>query len=153
MTDRSNCISWYVCITFCYDRTNEVSCRLARHTSRRSRTSQILKAMRLLTCSSLTLHDRDIGACEQLSLLFTSSTLTYLAFSVGRVDDVITLGSGEKIVPLAQENFLATRPTVQGAIMFGRGKSEPGILLEPTPEHAFDPKDAKRLVEYRNNIW
>lgn len=66
---------------------------------------------------------------------------------------MIILGSGEKIVPLAQENFLSSRLIIQGAVMFGRGKSEPGVILEPTPEFAFDPVDETKLAEYRNIVW
>lgn len=67
---------------------------------------------------------------------------------------MITLSSGEKIVPLAQENFLSTRSFIQGAVMFGRGRNEPGVLLEPRPECAtFEPGDMQKLAEFRNLVW
>ncbi len=37
--------------------------------------------------------------------------------------------------------------------MFGRSKFQPGILILPAPEEAFDPSDTARLVEYRSRIW
>ncbi|PCH35038.1 acetyl-CoA synthetase-like protein, partial [Wolfiporia cocos MD-104 SS10] len=40
---------------------------------------------------------------------------------VGRADDVIVLGSGEKTVPILQENHIGVHPWVAGAVMFGRG--------------------------------
>ncbi|TCD69319.1 putative NRPS-like protein biosynthetic cluster [Steccherinum ochraceum] len=86
-------------------------------------------------------------------LLIPHPTKPGLWHVIGRVDDVIILGSGEKIVPLAQESFLSTRPMLQGAVMFGRGRHEPGVLLEPTPEHAFDPADLVRLAQFRNQVW
>ena len=72
---------------------------------------------------------------------------------MGRVDDVIVLGSAEKIVPLAQEGYIEAIPYINGATMFGRGRDQPGILLELKPEHAFDPQDEAALVKFRNKIW
>ena len=37
--------------------------------------------------------------------------------------------------------------------MFGRGKFQNGVLIEPTEEEAFDPKDVKALEAFRNSIW
>ncbi|KAH8103378.1 hypothetical protein BXZ70DRAFT_1055180, partial [Cristinia sonorae] len=72
---------------------------------------------------------------------------------IGRIDDVIMLASGEKIVPLDQENYLYTRPMLQGAVMFGRARNEPGVLLEPSPDYSFDPNDQVKLEEFRNKVW
>ncbi|CAL1703594.1 unnamed protein product [Somion occarium] len=72
---------------------------------------------------------------------------------VGRKDDVIVLGTGEKVVPIPQEGHIGSVPFVAGAVMFGRGKNEVGILIETKPEHAIDPNDESALVEFRNKIW
>ncbi|TCD64926.1 putative PKS/NRPS-like protein biosynthetic cluster [Steccherinum ochraceum] len=72
---------------------------------------------------------------------------------VGRSDDVIVLGSGEKIVPLPQEGYLASLPFVQGAVMFGRGQTQAGVLIEPRPDFAIDPNDEEALTAFRNKIW
>lgn len=37
--------------------------------------------------------------------------------------------------------------------MFGRGRFQNGVLIEPKPEFAFDPSDPKKLEEFRNMIW
>lgn len=37
--------------------------------------------------------------------------------------------------------------------MFGRGQTQNGVLVDPTPEYAFDPEDEEKLVEFRNKIW
>ena len=37
--------------------------------------------------------------------------------------------------------------------MFGRGKFNAGILVDPKPEYKFDPRDTKKLAEFRNLIW
>ncbi len=42
---------------------------------------------------------------------------------------------------------------ISGAVMFGRGNFQPGVLGQPSPEYAFNPKDMKRLADYRSLIW
>ena len=37
--------------------------------------------------------------------------------------------------------------------MFGRGKFQNGVLIEPTEAYVFDPSDVKKLEAYRNKIW
>ena len=38
-------------------------------------------------------------------------------------------------------------------LMFGQGKFQNGVLIEPKPEYKFDSQDAKKLEEFRNKIW
>lgn len=44
-------------------------------------------------------------------------------------------------------------PRVRSSLMFGRGKFNAGILVDPQPEYAFDPVDEAKLIEFRNLIW
>lgn len=37
--------------------------------------------------------------------------------------------------------------------MFGRGRFQNGILIEPQDEFAINPKDTKQLEDFRNKIW
>ncbi|SJL02274.1 uncharacterized protein ARMOST_05600 [Armillaria ostoyae] len=37
--------------------------------------------------------------------------------------------------------------------MFGRGKYQVGVLVEPGPQFSFDPVDEIKLAEFRNLIW
>ena len=37
--------------------------------------------------------------------------------------------------------------------MFGREKTQTGVLLELSKEQAFDPNDQSKLVAFRNKIW
>jgi hypothetical protein len=37
--------------------------------------------------------------------------------------------------------------------MFGRGRFNPGVVIDPKPEFAFDPKDQEKLAEFRTEIW
>ncbi|EKM50221.1 uncharacterized protein PHACADRAFT_153694 [Phanerochaete carnosa HHB-10118-sp] len=71
----------------------------------------------------------------------------------GRKDDVIVLGSGEKVVPIPQEGLIASSPMVHGAVMFGRARNQCGVLVEPSEGHAIDTNDAVALSVFRNMIW
>lgn len=37
--------------------------------------------------------------------------------------------------------------------MFGRGKFNPGVIIEPKPEFRFDPADQEKLTEFKSMIW
>ncbi|CCM01516.1 uncharacterized protein FIBRA_03572 [Fibroporia radiculosa] len=71
----------------------------------------------------------------------------------GRADDQIMLANGEKTNPGPIENALARDPHVKAAVMFGRGRLQNGVIIEPAPEHAFDPNDTSRLQSFRETIW
>jgi acyl-coenzyme A synthetase/AMP-(fatty) acid ligase len=73
---------------------------------------------------------------------------TYRTLSTGRVDDVLILTSGENVVPAPMENIIMSSPLVSGALIFGRGRNQVGVLLEPRPDVQVDD-----LVEFRNKIW
>ena len=44
-------------------------------------------------------------------------------------------------------------PHVHGSVMFGRGKFQNGVLIEPSEDYQIDPSDTKQLEAYRNKIW
>ncbi|KAF7968306.1 hypothetical protein HWV62_2396 [Athelia sp. TMB] len=67
---------------------------------------------------------------------------------VGRLDDVLILASGENVVPAPTENTLMSSPLVSGAVVFGRGRNQVGILLEPNSR----VKD-NDVAEFRNRVW
>ncbi|KII84556.1 hypothetical protein PLICRDRAFT_117723 [Plicaturopsis crispa FD-325 SS-3] len=71
---------------------------------------------------------------------------------VGRVDDVITLASGEKTVPGPMEAVIRSSPLVEEAVMFGREHNQVGVIVEPH-NYEVDPADEKQLAEFRNKIW
>ena len=37
--------------------------------------------------------------------------------------------------------------------MFGRGRFQNGVLIDPKPPFAFDPKDEAKLEAFRELIW
>ncbi|KAK0190676.1 hypothetical protein F5146DRAFT_1137503 [Armillaria mellea] len=55
--------------------------------------------------------------------------------------------------PGKEENMLNQDPHVLAAVMFGRGKYQVGVLVEPEPQFSFDPMDESKLAEFRNLIW
>ncbi|SRR5258707_1105758 len=89
----------------------------------------------------------------------------------GRKDDQIMLSTGEKTNPGPLgitaptrswccvclyhflEGILAQDPHVLSAVMFGRGRFQNGVLIDPKPEFAFDPKDEAKLENFRALIW
>ncbi|TCD61298.1 putative NRPS-like protein biosynthetic cluster [Steccherinum ochraceum] len=70
-----------------------------------------------------------------------------------RVDNQIIHSTGEKTNPSPLESILNQDPRVRSSLMFGRGKFNAGILVDPRPEYAFDPVDEAKLVQFRNDIW
>lgn len=60
---------------------------------------------------------------------------------------------GEKVVPTPHELRITAHPMVSGAVVFGRGRNECGMLIEPKPEYAVDSSDEDAVTAFRNNIW
>ncbi|OAX33021.1 acetyl-CoA synthetase-like protein, partial [Rhizopogon vinicolor AM-OR11-026] len=71
----------------------------------------------------------------------------------GRVDDVLILSSGEKTVPGPMENIIGASRYVNGTVMFGRGRNQVGILIEPRPGYEIDVDDETQLADFRNRVW
>ncbi|KAL6719407.1 hypothetical protein ACLMJK_003647 [Lecanora helva] len=51
--------------------------------------------------------------------------------AIGRKDDMIVLATGEKVIPHVLESSLSESECVKGAIAFGDGQFELGVLVEP----------------------
>lgn len=51
------------------------------------------------------------------------------------------------------ESILCQDPRVQAAVMFGRGRFQNGVIVQPKVDYVFDPSDEAELVEFRNTIW
>ena len=51
------------------------------------------------------------------------------------------------------EKILGDDPHVSGAVVFGQGRFNCGVLVCPKAEWAFDPADEEKLAEYRARIW
>ncbi|KAG8908187.1 hypothetical protein FRB99_008730 [Tulasnella sp. 403] len=71
----------------------------------------------------------------------------------GRADDQIMLSSGEKTNPGPIESILCKDPFIDSAIMFGRGRFQNGVIIQPKPQFQFDPSDEEKLAAFRSAIW
>ncbi|KAI0632701.1 acetyl-CoA synthetase-like protein [Trametes polyzona] len=69
----------------------------------------------------------------------------------GRADDQIILSTGEKTNPVPIEAILLQDPHVHAALMFGRGRFQNGVIIQP--KELFDPSDDAALEAFRNVIW
>lgn len=94
-----------------------------------------------------------IDAYATSDLLTPHPTKPGLWTIYGRSDDQIMHSTGEKTNPGPLENILNRDPHVQSAVMFGRGRFNAGVIVDPRPEFKFDPEDAEKLAEFRNLIW
>ncbi|KAI0718411.1 acetyl-CoA synthetase-like protein [Cerioporus squamosus] len=70
---------------------------------------------------------------------------------LGRADDQIILSTGEKTNPIPLETIISQDPNVQAALMFGRGRFQNGVIVQP--KEPFDPTDEETLEAFRNKIW
>ncbi|KAK4174324.1 hypothetical protein QBC36DRAFT_243638 [Triangularia setosa] len=66
---------------------------------------------------------------------------------LGRVDDVIVLKTGEKIMPRTLEDLLTADANVKTAVCVGQGRFEMAVLVEPSPSATID------LEVLREHIW
>ncbi|EGG05932.1 uncharacterized protein MELLADRAFT_116677 [Melampsora larici-populina 98AG31] len=72
---------------------------------------------------------------------------------VGRVDDQIMLSNSEKTNPGPMEAIMSFNPAIKSALMFGRGKPQNGVILEPEESHAIDITNEEAMEAYIDLIW
>ncbi|KAH9825154.1 hypothetical protein DFH28DRAFT_942970 [Melampsora americana] len=72
---------------------------------------------------------------------------------VGRVDDQIMLSNSEKTNPGPMEAILSFNPVIKSALMFGRGKPQNGVIIEPEEACAIDVTNNEAVVAYIDLIW
>ncbi|KZV64362.1 acetyl-CoA synthetase-like protein [Peniophora sp. CONT] len=90
-------------------------------------------------------------ACETKDLLEQHPTRPELWKVFGRADDQIVLSTGEKTNPVPLEAIMRTDPNIAVVIMFGRGRFQNGVLIQPSIP--VNPSDEGELIAYRNLIW
>ncbi|KAI0938637.1 putative NRPS-like protein biosynthetic cluster, variant 2 [Taiwanofungus camphoratus] len=71
----------------------------------------------------------------------------------GRADDQIMLSTGEMTNPGPLEHVLSQDFWIRSAVMFGRGRFQNGVLIDPRLGYGFDPENVTLLENFRNNIW
>ena len=72
---------------------------------------------------------------------------------MGRLDDVIVLGNGEKVAPYALESAIGDLSEVKAAVAFGNGRFQLGVMIELAEEASWDGVDAKiwEVIAATNN--
>ena len=53
--------------------------------------------------------------------------------------------------PVPMEALISQDPAVAAAIVFGHGRFQNGVLLQP--REPFDPADARSLEAFRDRVW
>ncbi|OSC97580.1 acetyl-CoA synthetase-like protein [Trametes coccinea BRFM310] len=71
----------------------------------------------------------------------------------GRKDVQIMLSTGENVNPVPIEEILGEDPHIVVAVMFGRHRIQPGVLIQPTPDHQIPAGDEKKAEQFKNLIW
>jgi long-subunit acyl-CoA synthetase (AMP-forming) len=86
--------------------------------------------MQLPICSRDIPPRKTFGRCT-VYLQFLPPFTYYFICSVGRQDDVLILSTGEKTVPAPIEDAIVKDKRIRSAILFGRGRDQVGVLIEP----------------------
>ncbi|KAF8320368.1 acetyl-CoA synthetase-like protein [Clavulina sp. PMI_390] len=86
-------------------------------------------------------------------LFMRHPTKSHMYKMVGRLDDQITLATGEKVNPGPIELAMAESPLITGAVLVGRAKNQVGILVQTSQEHDVEPGDSEALARFRNLLW
>ena len=72
---------------------------------------------------------------------------SFLYMYQGRKDDIIVLNNGEKIAPALMEATLISHPLVRGAMVVGKGRFEPAVIIDLVEESPNDAMQRRQIVE------
>ncbi|MBW0473423.1 hypothetical protein O181_013138 [Austropuccinia psidii MF-1] len=72
---------------------------------------------------------------------------------IGRIDDQIMLSTSEKTNPVPLEAALSSDKRIKRTVMFGRGKPQNGVIVEPAPGFEVDVSDCRAVQQYIDSIW
>lgn len=71
----------------------------------------------------------------------------------GRADDLVVLATGEKVRPAGLEAAVAEDAAVRGALAFGDGRFQLGLLVETAPHINLDVHDPAQVEAYVDALW
>lgn len=71
----------------------------------------------------------------------------------GRADDLVVLATGEKVRPSLLEQAVSENPLVRGALAFGDGKFQLGLIVEAAPHVVLDIERPEDVAVYVDKIW
>ncbi|KAL0958751.1 hypothetical protein HGRIS_014075 [Hohenbuehelia grisea] len=95
----------------------------------------------------------DESAYDTNDLIIRHPTNRDLWKIYGRADDQIMHSTGEKTNPVPMETIINRHPAVSCALIFGRGRFQAGVLIEPSSKYTIDATNEGQLAEFRNLIW
>ncbi|KAF8311712.1 acetyl-CoA synthetase-like protein [Clavulina sp. PMI_390] len=72
---------------------------------------------------------------------------------IGRLDDQVTLATGEKVNPTPIELAIVESPLVIAAVLLGRAKNQVAVLVQPAPGYEVDRNNPNELAHFRNLLW
>lgn len=67
----------------------------------------------------------------------------------GRLDDVLVLSNGEKVNPVTMEGIITSCPEVAGCVVFGQGRFQTGIIVQPTT----NPQTLEEVAALWTVVW
>lgn len=71
----------------------------------------------------------------------------------GRADDLIVLATGEKVRPTLLEQHVSEDPLVKGAVAFGDGKFQLGLIVEVAAHFELKLSEESAVSAYLDLIW
>ena len=76
-----------------------------------------------------------------------------ISSATAKLELMIKIIAGENVVPIPQEGLIGSSTMVNGVVMFGRGRNQCGVLIEPSSNNAIKPNDPTILAQFRNAVW
>ncbi|KZO93870.1 acetyl-CoA synthetase-like protein [Calocera viscosa TUFC12733] len=96
-------------------------------------------------------YEAEVRAFDTNDLLEEHPTRKGYWKVVGRADDQIMMSNGEKTNPGPLESIINSSHHVQSASMFGRARTQVGVLIEP--RQPINIKDDAEVARFRNLVW
>ncbi|EJT96905.1 acetyl-CoA synthetase-like protein [Dacryopinax primogenitus] len=97
-------------------------------------------------------NQTNVSAFDTKDLLEQHPTRRHLWKTMGRVDDLIVMSNREKTNPSPMESILNGNPHIRASMMFGSGRFQVGVAIEPAG-HICSITNDESLAEFRNLIW
>ncbi|KIK65188.1 hypothetical protein GYMLUDRAFT_258645 [Collybiopsis luxurians FD-317 M1] len=113
----------------------------------------IIKESSNLTLAVSNTTVNGVKAFDTNDLVIQHPTTPNLFKTIGRADDQIIHSNGEKTNPTPIESVLQHDSKIKAALMFGHGKFQCGVLIDPSDRLSFNTDSPKELAEFRNLIW
>ncbi|EJT96901.1 acetyl-CoA synthetase-like protein, partial [Dacryopinax primogenitus] len=95
--------------------------------------------------------DAEVRAFDTNDLLEPHPTRAGYWKVIGRADDQIMMSNGEKTNPGPLESIIVSSPHINAAIMFGRARTQAGVLVEP--RDPINIHDENEIAKFRNSVW